>query len=295
MTALTPTQLAEAIERAKKWLLCRAGEGRGYHTLGAEALLHQTAKLEAAREALDSYADHREECASNGEGATEPPCDCGFDAALASLPSAPAATPTRTEAPCCECGVSMMRPNQHCKYPGNHPAGVLDETALADWLAGRAKDWGAPQLAQASAIIRALTKPASAPAKTPPAPDVARMVNRFLGWRLPKPWHPDNGISYKRPNYGHAPADHDWPTGTNLFDAEQAKQMIEYMLEGSAAPAKTADEAVQHLIDICCTIGCCTIPAAGSGYGLVKEMLLVDLDIAQAAVQLALKSTTTKD
>jgi hypothetical protein len=166
MTALTPTQLAEAIERAKKWLLCRAGEGRGYHTLGAEALLHQTAKLEAAREALDSYADHREECASNGEGATEPPCDCGFDAALASLPSAPAATPTRTEAPCCECGVSMMRPNQHCKYPGNHPAGVLDETALADWLAGRAKDWGAPQLAQASAIIRALTKPASAPAKT---------------------------------------------------------------------------------------------------------------------------------
>jgi hypothetical protein len=222
MTALTPTQLAEAIERAKKWLLCRAGEGRGYHTLGAEALLHQTAKLEAAREALDSYADHREECASNGEGATEPPCDCGFDAALASLPSAPAATPTRTEAPCCECGVSMMRPNQHCKYPGNHPAGVLDETALADWLAGRAKDWGAPQLAQASAIIRALTKPAS-------------------------------------------------------------------------APAKTADEAVQHLIDICCTIGVDTIPAAGSGYGLVKEMLLVDLDIAQAAVQLALKSTTTKD
>jgi hypothetical protein len=135
----------------------------------------------------------------------------------------------------------------------------------------------------------------SAPAKTPPAPDVARMVNRFLGWRLPKPWHPDNGISYKRPNYGHAPADHDWPTGTNLFDAEQAKQMIEYMLEGSAAPAKTADEAVQHLIDICCTIGVDTIPAAGSGYGLVKEMLLVDLDIAQAAVQLALKSTTTKD
>jgi hypothetical protein len=116
----------------------------------------------------------------------------------------------------------MMRPNQHCKYPGNHPAGVLDETALADWLAGRAKDWGAPQLAQASAIIRALTKPAS-------------------------------------------------------------------------APAKTADEAVQHLIDICCTIGVDTIPAAGSGYGLVKEMLLVDLDIAQAAVQLALKSTTTKD
>jgi hypothetical protein len=25
------------------------------------------------------------------------------------------------------------------------------------------------------------------------------MVNRFLMWRLPKPWNPDNGISYSLP------------------------------------------------------------------------------------------------
>lgn len=61
---------------------------------------------------------------------------------------------------------------------------------------------------------------------------IKHMVDRFLGWRLPKPWHPDNGISYQRPNYAHEPAKHDWPTGTNLFDADQAKAMIRYLVEG---------------------------------------------------------------
>lgn len=67
---------------------------------------------------------------------------------------------------------------------------------------------------------------------------IRKMVDRFLGWRLPKPWNPDNGISYKRPNYAHDPAEHDWPTGTNLFDASQAEQMIRYMLECTAAPTE---------------------------------------------------------
>lgn len=66
---------------------------------------------------------------------------------------------------------------------------------------------------------------------------IAHMVARFLGWRLPKPWNPDNGISYTRPNYAHAPADHDWPTGTNLFDAIQAAAMVRYMVEGLALSA----------------------------------------------------------
>lgn len=61
---------------------------------------------------------------------------------------------------------------------------------------------------------------------------IKHMVDRFLGWRLPKPWRPDNGISYQRPNYAHEPADHDWPTGTNLFDADQATEMVRYMVEG---------------------------------------------------------------
>ena len=68
---------------------------------------------------------------------------------------------------------------------------------------------------------------------------IKHMVGRFLAWRLPKPWHPDNGISYQRPNYAHAPAEHDWPVGTNLFDADQAEAMVRHMIDGlpAAAPA----------------------------------------------------------
>jgi len=58
------------------------------------------------------------------------------------------------------------------------------------------------------------------------------MAYSFLSWRLPKPWNPDNGISYQRPNYAHEPADHDWPTGTNLFDFDQAKEMVRHMIDG---------------------------------------------------------------
>lgn len=61
---------------------------------------------------------------------------------------------------------------------------------------------------------------------------IKHMVDRFLGWKLPKPWSPDNGISYQRPNYAHPPADHDWPTGTNLFGADQTDAMVRYMLDG---------------------------------------------------------------
>lgn len=61
---------------------------------------------------------------------------------------------------------------------------------------------------------------------------IKHMVDRFLMWRLPKPWNPDNGVSYKRPSYAHAPADHDWPVGTNLFDATQTNAMVRHMSEG---------------------------------------------------------------
>ena len=61
---------------------------------------------------------------------------------------------------------------------------------------------------------------------------IKHMVDRFLAWRLPKPWNPDNGISYARPNNAHVLADHDWPIGTNLFDADQTDAMVRYMVEG---------------------------------------------------------------
>ena len=60
-----------------------------------------------------------------------------------------------------------------------------------------------------------------------PAIDVNKMVDRFLGWKLPDDFSPDCGISFKKevswPN-------HVYPIGTNLFNATQAKAMFEYCI-----------------------------------------------------------------
>ena len=74
---------------------------------------------------------------------------------------------------------------------------------------------------------------------------IKHMVDRFLCWRLPQPWNPDGGISYTRPNY-HPDIDAT-PTGTNLFDAGQATQMVRHMVEGmpDTALAQAAAEVVR--------------------------------------------------
>ena len=88
-------------------------------------------------------------------------------------------------------------------------------------------------------ICPACKTPTKEPAMT--EEQIKHMVSRFLGWRLPQPWNPDNGISYKRPNYAHAPAGHDWPTGTNLFDADQATAMVRYLVEGMPQSSRAQD------------------------------------------------------
>ena len=61
---------------------------------------------------------------------------------------------------------------------------------------------------------------------------VDEMVNNFLCWKLPKYFAPDAGISfrpttpYEEDKYGNS----GWPIGTNLFTAEQAREMIKFML-----------------------------------------------------------------
>ena len=55
------------------------------------------------------------------------------------------------------------------------------------------------------------------------------MVSRFISWKLPKDFMPDAGVGFTP----HPIQQHDgphWPTGTNLFHAEQAREMIEHML-----------------------------------------------------------------
>lgn len=67
---------------------------------------------------------------------------------------------------------------------------------------------------------------------------IKHMVNRFLGWKLPEAFHPDNGISFE-PEFnkeymaaqGKPPMRRD-PSGTNLFDATQADAMVRYMIDG---------------------------------------------------------------
>src|SRR6185312_6128189 len=61
---------------------------------------------------------------------------------------------------------------------------------------------------------------------------IKHMVDRFLSWRLPQPWSPDGGISFEP--VGNKGTPHEYrrePTGTNLFDAEQATAMVRYMVE----------------------------------------------------------------
>lgn len=51
------------------------------------------------------------------------------------------------------------------------------------------------------------------------------MVDRFLGWKLPKDFAPDAGISFNEGAW--------WPSGTNLLHAEQAKEMLQHVVGGS--------------------------------------------------------------
>lgn len=56
---------------------------------------------------------------------------------------------------------------------------------------------------------------------------IKHMVDRFLGWKLPKDFNPDCGISFDRKYQD----DHS-PTGTNVFDATQADAMVRHMIAG---------------------------------------------------------------
>lgn len=61
------------------------------------------------------------------------------------------------------------------------------------------------------------------------------MVNRFLSWRLPENFNPDGGITFKRmfnENNPHVKPMRHEPSGTNLLDATQAREMVRHMVEG---------------------------------------------------------------
>ncbi len=53
------------------------------------------------------------------------------------------------------------------------------------------------------------------------------MVGRFLGWKLPLNFRPDCGVTIDTEIAGR----NGWPSGTNLLTAEQAKEMLQYVLQ----------------------------------------------------------------
>ena len=62
---------------------------------------------------------------------------------------------------------------------------------------------------------------------------IKHMVDRFLAWRLPDDFHPDNGISFEP--IGNAGTPHEYkrePVGTNLLTATQAEAMVRHIIEG---------------------------------------------------------------
>lgn len=61
------------------------------------------------------------------------------------------------------------------------------------------------------------------------------MVSRFLAWRLPDDFSPDGGVKFDRPPYPF-PAPQ-WPSGTNLLTATQARAMLEHILGPVREPA----------------------------------------------------------
>jgi len=72
---------------------------------------------------------------------------------------------------------------------------------------------------------------------------IKHMTDRFLGWKLPEDFAPDAGIKFSTTFPPSSPA---WPIGTNLFTADQVKQMFEHCLE--AAPQATGvDEMTTHI------------------------------------------------
>jgi len=60
---------------------------------------------------------------------------------------------------------------------------------------------------------------------------VKQMVERFLSWKLPEDFSPDNGITFKPTFNDHMdpPMRHN-PSGTNLLNYTQAEAMVRHML-----------------------------------------------------------------
>ncbi len=58
-------------------------------------------------------------------------------------------------------------------------------------------------------------------------PDLGAAVNRFLSWRVPEDFYPDCYVTFDKDK---ALATNQWPIGTNLLTATQARAMLAHVL-----------------------------------------------------------------
>lgn len=70
---------------------------------------------------------------------------------------------------------------------------------------------------------------------------IDRMVDRFLGWKLPTNFVPDGGVSFKPLVEPDSPF---WPVGTNLLTGEQARAMFEHCTAGEAVDRQARNAAI---------------------------------------------------
>ena len=121
-----------------------------------------------------------------------------------------------------------------------HPAQSVKDDIIDD-LQSQFDTEGITGLDSGDALIRLSDAIAAVEdnfALAPPAPSVPggmveRAVTRFLSWKLPKDFHPDGGVVFI-PTKGRGYDSPYWPCGTNLLNAQQARDLLRYVL--AAAP-----------------------------------------------------------
>lgn len=134
--------------------------------------------------------------------------------------------------------------------------------ALEQWTTPH---WAGAGVDKANAAHTALRAAIEQAEKQEPVALIDHMVNRFLGWKLPRDFYPDAGISFKPPTNPEW-----WPVGTNLLTAEQAKRMFSHCMEGYATPPAAPVQEPFHVISPdCAERGCMAHDDRVDGPGVV--------------------------
>lgn len=110
---------------------------------------------------------------------------------------------------------------------------------LFDDLYGKTKDEQIDCFRRHFAELRAEWEAERPAVVVPNEEQIKQMVTRFLCWKLPEDFRPDDGISFE-PEFNKEwnasqgkPPQRRTPTGTNLFSYTQAEAMVRYIIDGA--------------------------------------------------------------